>query len=260
MKKMMIVILTTILTDGVAQAQDWSWTFQRWGTTCGLLFEATNLTTSVKAAIRDDIAKVYAAVTTSNNLTTTIYTPDDSEYGTFVGYDMLEGEEGMPDELGEWDYNVHNGNRYFHVKTELSERYLQQIALTNQYKTAVKNLGSFLATVNSVTTNKLNTTKYIQLWWSMGQKKTLSRTFSMDQDDELFFESDDTIKVFCWEATGQYEIFVPSILLFKQEAGMYNGVFYCKPIYRKRSDGTYEVSVVDIAYCKGKWHLVLPEF
>jgi hypothetical protein len=65
MKMKMMVIIMTAFAGGITQAQDWSWTFQRWGTTCGLLFEATNLTTSAKAAIRDDIAKVYATVPTS---------------------------------------------------------------------------------------------------------------------------------------------------------------------------------------------------
>jgi hypothetical protein len=257
--KTMTVILAAILMGGIAQAQDWSWTFQRWGATCGLLFEDVTLTPSVKAAIRDDISKVYV-FTTTNNLFTRIYTPNDSEYGTFDGFDGLQGNNGTPNDLGGWDYKTHNGNRYFHVKTELSERYLQQITLTNQHNTVVKSLGNFLTSLNSLTTNNLNTTEYIQLWWSMGQKKTLSRTFSMEQDDELFFESDETIKGFCWNFTGQYEVFVPTILLFKQNAEMYDGALYCNPVYRKRSDGTYETSAVDIAYCGGKWHLVLPEF
>ena len=258
--KMMTLTFTTILAGGITQAQDWSWTFQRWGDTCGLLFEATNLTTSVKGAIRDDVAKAYAAVTSSNNLSTTVYAPNEPEYGRFVGHDSLEGEEGMPRDLSGWDYKLHNGNRYFFVKESLSTNYLAKIALTNQHQAAIGSLSNFLATANSTTTNNLNVAEYVQMWWSMEQKKPLSLTFSMYKDEVLFFPSEEEVRKFCDYFNGRYEVIVPTILAFKQDAQKYEGVLYCEPVYRKRSDGSYERLPIPLAYCQGKWRLVLPEF
>jgi hypothetical protein len=73
------------------------------------------------------------------------------------------------------------------------------------------------------------------------------------------FESEEEAKGFCGEIN-KYEVIVPSILNFRQDAEMYGGVLYCKTVFRKRDDGTYEHGSVDIAFCKGKWYLVLPEF
>jgi hypothetical protein len=250
--KMMRVTFAAVLMGGIAHAQtNWSWTFQRWGGTCGLLFESTNLTTSVKAAIRGDIAKAYT-FTTTDNLDTGIYTPDDDEFGTFVGFDGLNGNRAGPAELGGWSYKLHNGNRYLYVKEDLSAKYLTQIALTNQHKAAVGSLSNFLATVNSTTANNLNPADYVRLWWSMEKGRSLTLAD---------FKSEEEVRMFHGEFNGYLgEVIVPSILNFKKDAEMYGGVFYCKAVSRKRDDGTYEHGFPDIAYFKGKWYLVLPEF
>jgi hypothetical protein len=249
----MRIALATILIGGIAQAQtnsiDWSWTF-KWGEdTCGLLFADTNLTASVKAAIRDEVSKVYASVST-NNLYTKVYTPDNPKYGTFVGFIGLQDDFGGPAELGGWNYKVHNGTNYFHIKEELSTSYLQQITLTNKYKVAVGSLSNFLATVNSTLADSENPADYVKLWWSMKQGKPLTLTGTEPQKH---------IEIFC-EEFNEYEVIVPSILNFRQDTEVYGGVLYCKTVSRKRDDGTYEHGSVDIAFCKGKWYLVLPEF
>jgi hypothetical protein len=251
--KTMRVTLAAILMGGIAQAQtnsvDWSWTFKWGGDTCGLLFENTNLTASVKAAIRDEVSKVYASVST-NNLYTKIYTPSDPKYGIFVGFVGLQDDFGGPAELGGWKYILHNGNKYFHVQEKVSAKYLEQIALTNKYKVAVGSLSNFLATVNSTFADSENPADYVKLWWSMEQGKVLSLTGTEPQKH---------IEIFC-EEFNEYEVIVPSILNFKQDAEIYGGVFYCKTVFRKRDDGTYEHGFPDIAFCKEKWYLVLPEF
>jgi hypothetical protein len=216
------------------------------------------LTTSAKVTIRDDIAKTYTFSTT-DNLFTRVYTPKDSKYGIFDGFDGLQGNNGTPNEIGGWDYKLQNGNRYFHIKAALSEEYLKQIALTNQHKAAVKSLGNFLATLNSITTNNVNPQKYLQMWWSMEQKKPISLTYSRDQDDVLFFESGEDVKKFCGDFTAPYEVLVPSILLFQQSAEKYGGVLWLSPVFRKKDDDTYKCNFIDIAYCNGQWRLVLPE-
>jgi len=254
----MKLTLAAILMGGIAQAQtNWSWTFQRWGDTCGLLFADTNLTDSVKATIRDDLAYAYTFSKKDNHYTK-IYTPNDSQYGTFIGSDGLQGNKGCPADISGWWYTLHNGNRYFHVKKELSEKYLQQIALTNQHKVAVGSLSNFLATVNSVTPNNVNPAKYLPLWWSMGQQKPLSMTYSRYEDEQLFFPSTEEFLLFCGKIS-EYEVIVPSILMFRQDVERYGGVFWCETVFRKRDDGEYTWTFIDIAYCDGKWRLVLPE-
>jgi hypothetical protein len=223
-----------------------------------LLFDDTTLTDSVKAAIRGDIscANTFATI---NNHYTKIHTPDDPFYGKFVGFDGLQGEHGVPTGLGGWWYQMHNGIRYFHVRKELSKKYLPQIALTNQHKVAVGSLSNFLATVNSTTPDNVNPTEYLPMWWSMRQKKPLSMTFSRYEDEELFAKSEEDVKTFCGELS-EYEVIVPSILMFRQDAEMYGGVLWCETVLRKRDSGEYKWTIINLAYCAGKWRLVLPEF
>jgi hypothetical protein len=67
---------------------------------------------------------------------------------------------------------------------------------------------------------------------------------------------------FCGQFS-EFEIIVPTVLNFKleaeQETSMYEGALRCETIFRKKADGAYERGL-DIAYCGGSWHLVLPEF
>ena len=248
--KMMNIALAVILMGGIAQAQtNWTWTFQRWGSTCGLLFADTNLTASAKSAIRRDIAHAYTFAS-PGNLFTDIYTPDDQEFGAFEGFDGLKGNNGVPNDLGGWSYTPHNGNRYFHVGEELSAKYLKQIALTNQFKAAVGSLSNFLATVNSTTVANVKPADYARLWWSTEKERPLSLAD---------FESGEEVKGFCGEFS-EHEVIVPSILMFRQDAEMYGGVFYCETVFKKRDDGTYEPGFADIVFRKGKWYLVFPEF
>ncbi|MCL2104398.1 MAG: hypothetical protein FWH21_04995 [Kiritimatiellaeota bacterium] len=246
-------MFTAILASGIAQAQtNWFWTFKWSGDTYGLLFEDTALKASVKAAIRDDIAKAYAFAPT-NTLNIKIYTPSDPEYGTFAGIIGLQSGSGCPKELaGGWSYTLHNGTNYFHVTAALSANYVQQIALTNQFKAAVGSLSNFLATVNSTTADNMNPADYAQLWWSTEKGRPLSLAD---------FESGEEVKGFCRGFSEYYgDIIVSSILMFRQDADKYGGVFYCKTMVKEKEDGVYGLGFSDIIYRKGKWHLVLPEF
>lgn len=235
---------------------DWSWTFQRWGNTCGLLFEDTNLTFSVKAAIRDDVCRSYSFVLPTN-LFTRIYVSGDPKYGTFVGFDGLQGDYGSPSDLCGWNYVLHNGDRYFYVAARLSSLYLQKIALTNQYQTEVGSLSNFLHLVNGATTNNVIPSEYLQLWWSMKTEQPLSLTFSR-VGGHPFFRSEAEVREFCGQFSDN-EVFVPSILNFRYREDVTGSGLFCGTFFKKKSCGTYELGF-DLIYRSGSWRLVLPEY
>ena len=227
---------------------DWSWTFLRAGETCGLLFEDTNLTAPVKAAIRDDVAWSYSYVGTSN-LFTRLYVSGDSEYGIFIGVDGTIGNNGCAEGLGGWDYKLHNGNRYFHVEKKLSERFLQAIALTNQHQAAVESLTNFLHAFNSTTTNNVVPAEYLQLWWTMKTERAGSLSdFKSDASFQKFFG-----------AFSGYELIVPSILNFWYRNETFGNGLWCETQFRAKDNGRYKKGY-DIAFRNGSWRLVLPEY
>jgi hypothetical protein len=257
MKKKMIT-LAAVLGSGMIQAQtnDWSWTFQ-WGKdTCGLLFADTNLTASVKAAIRDDIAKVYASVST-NDIYRRIYTPQDPEYGTFVGYVGTPGDSGCPREIGGWEYKLNKGNRYFYVDKELSDKYLTQIALTNQHKVAVGSLTNFLHTFNSTITNNVIPPESLQMWWSTKQEIPVSTTFKKKGSSYIYIEPDEVVKF--WNQWSDLHIFVPSILNLEYKDTPQEGGLWCTTFWKTKSEGRYELGL-DLVYRDGSWRMVFIEF
>ena len=237
---------------------DWSWTFPRYGTTCGLYFEDTNLTAPVKAAIRDEVCQSYSFVA-SSNLYSKLYLPGDSKYGTFVGLDGSMGNDGCAEGLGWWDYKLHDGIRYFHVDKELSERFLQAIALTNQHRVAVGRLSQFLQAFNSTTTSNVVPKEYLPLWWSLEQDKPLSPTFKGRWEDTPGLASKETVVQFCAQFCDE-EIIVSSILNFRYGDGdsPIKGL-WCETKCRKRSSSEYERGLA-IIYRAGKWRVILPEF
>ena len=63
MKKLILATITLSMSYGYAQT---NLTFQWHGQTMGVEFEVTNLTASVKAAIRDDIAYSLSLIPTND--------------------------------------------------------------------------------------------------------------------------------------------------------------------------------------------------
>ena len=257
--KPLTVITVMLFANVLAWAQpppdDWSWTFQRNGETCGLLFEDANLTAPVKAVIRDDVCQSYSFVPVSSRFTK-VYAQGHPLYGTFAGVDGITGNYGCAGELGGWKYKLHSGNKYFHIEKKLSDNYLEKIALTNQHKAAVGSLTNFLHAFNSTTTNNVNLSAYLSMWWSLTQEKPLSLTFSSGGD--LFFESEEDALGFCDEFSKE-EIIVTSILNFRYESSSPAKGFGCETVSRKRTDGVYGPGE-RLIYRKGKWRVVLPEF
>jgi hypothetical protein len=240
MKRMMIPIVTLFAAVSAypqTPPSDWSWTFLRNGETCGLLFEDTNLTAPVKAVIRDEVCQSYSFIAVANRYTKT-YAPGHPQYGIFVGADGAQGNNGCAEWLGGWKYKLHNGNRYFHIERELSARFLQAVALTNQHRAAVGSLTNFLHAFNSTTTNNIVPSDYLQLWWSVDQEVPLSPAFSL-RGGEPDFKSDADIVQFCGQFC-KYEIIAPSILNFRHTDGEPITGLWCEAVFRRRDTGEYE--------------------
>ena len=249
--KSMMILATTFFTAIAAHPQtppnDWSWTFQRGGETCGLLFEDINLITSVKAAIRDDVVRVYSTVNITDTFTR-LYTPEDMGHGTFIGFYGFLSDGGCPKGLGGWHYKLHNGNKYFHVEKGLSNKYLEKISLTNQHQAAAGSLSNFLATVNSVTTNNAVMSEYLTYWWVSRQNRMLTMDDFPMPGDFLDF-----IMPYCEE-----ELLAPSILNFKHGEGELNGELCYEMVSRNRYDGYYKRSAYGLVFKNGQWRIVLP--
>jgi hypothetical protein len=166
-----LVSLCAVFIVAFAQAQtlppDLSWTFQWENASYGLVFENTNLTTSVRSAIRDDIQQVYS-YNPSSNIAYRIYQPEDTDkYGKYTGHMHLRENWTCPSGLSGWDYKIYGGINYFFIGAEVSANYIAKIALTNQYHTEIANLSNFLHTVNNLTTNNITLTAFQQMWWSL---------------------------------------------------------------------------------------------
>ena len=252
-----IMLFANVLVLAQPPPDDWSWTFLRDGETCGLLFEDTNLTASVKAVIRDEVCRSYSFVPSSDRFTK-LYVAGDPEYGTFIGRDGTMGNNGGATGLGGWQYKLHNGNRYLHVKKELSAKFLQAIALTNQHEAAIGSLTNFLHAFNSTTTNNVVPSAYLPMWWSLEQDIPLSPSFKRQWEDTPGLMSEATIVQFCGQFC-EYEIIFPSILNFRYGDSQAAGGFGCEVVFRRRSDGYYERRWM-LTYRAGKWRMVLPEF
>ena len=254
--KLQMVSITVFFVAVAAYPQaspgDWSWTFLRNGETCGLSFEDTNLPVSVKAAIRDDVCWSYSLAADSNRFTR-LYAPGDPEYGTFVGREGVEGDYGCAVELSEWNYNLHNGSRYFHVAKNLSARFLQAIALTNQHPVAAGSLSNFLHTANHLSVTNTTPAAFAQMWWRFKEGRAGALA---DDTPQSFTEG--------IQSMSEDSHYHSSVLLFWARESTYwrapsdgQSIFGCtiKSIPKTGGDG-FDQMDMDTVYKDGQWRFV----
>jgi hypothetical protein len=157
-------VLAFVLSAMSQSVPDLSWKFQ-WGTnTCGLLFENTNLTVGVKAAIRDDVQTAYYAIPPSNAVYRA-YQSGEEEYGKFLGHMYIQGAYTCPRDLSGWSYAVYGGTNFFFVEADVCSNYLAKIALTNQYDVAIGSLSNFLVAAETMTIANTSTNAFLQKFW-----------------------------------------------------------------------------------------------
>jgi hypothetical protein len=138
------LIMTAIMLNVAhSYAQTTNLTFQWHGQTMGVYFEATNLTASVKRAIRDDIAYSLSLIPT-NNVTFEILPPTNPDSANYTG--IVSIHRTTPINYCEGIlcfYKTVGGNIYWEIDTEASSKYLVAIALTNQYAAAIHSFSNF---------------------------------------------------------------------------------------------------------------------
>jgi len=188
--KMMAIVLVITLMSGITQAQtppvDWSWTFQWHGQERGILFAQTNLSKSVKAAIRDDIVQVMSKVEVSS---TEIYParPNNPDYGEVDGLMNIRSKEHIcPDGFPIGYYRMINGTPYFLLSEEDCDLYVKAIGLTNSAAAKISKLPAALVPF----TNGFNTASM-----TLKQKEAhiWNPKFSqMKKDNRTQYESDIT--------------------------------------------------------------------
>ena len=137
MKKLIQTII--LLGASCAYAQTTNLTFQWHGQTMGVEFAMTNLTDSVKVAIRDDIAYSLSLIAT-NHVTFEASTPDTNYIAAVrfhyqIPVDYCEGILCL--------YKTIEGNIWWQIGPNACSEYLAAITLTNQHAAAVNAFSNF---------------------------------------------------------------------------------------------------------------------
>jgi hypothetical protein len=148
------------------RAQDVPWTFQWDGVDCGLIFEASNLTASTKAAIRDDVQRVFT-LTRRTNAVFHALAPGNVGFGTYTGWVEHDADISWPKGFKVSSYLTSGTINSFLLDSDCCQKYLQKIALTNQYQTAVCAVSNFISTITTATTNNLSRNAVLELSWSI---------------------------------------------------------------------------------------------
>ena len=102
----------------------------------GLDFEVTNLTKSVKAAIRDDIAYSMSLIPTTNAVFE-VYPPTHPDSTKYTGFARFSSARINYCEGVLFFYKTVGGNVCWQIDSDTSTEYLAAIAITNQHALAI---------------------------------------------------------------------------------------------------------------------------
>ena len=140
MKKTVIFIL---LGASCAYAQTTNLTFQWHGQTMGVDFKETNLTDSVKNAIRDDIGYAMSLISFTN-ISYEAHSPTHPDYGKRTGVAAIA--ESTPYNYCDGiinDYKAVGNTTTFVLCNSACSNYVATIALTNQYALQIAAFSNF---------------------------------------------------------------------------------------------------------------------
>ena len=117
-----------------------NWTFQWHGQEKGIIFGQTNLSESVKAAIRDDITQVMSNIALTNAEFYSV-SPSNPQYGEVDGLINFTGKEHTwPDGFPIGYYRIVNGVTNFVLSVEKCTTYADAVALTNKHAAQISKL------------------------------------------------------------------------------------------------------------------------
>ena len=140
MKKLISAISVFSMCVTLAQT---NWTFQWHGQTMGLDFEVTNLTTSVKAAIRDDVAYAMSLIP-ATNISYEAYSANHPDYGKLTGIASIAKDTPYNYCAGIInDYKIVGNTTNFVLREKACSNYVAAITWTNQYATQVATFSNF---------------------------------------------------------------------------------------------------------------------
>jgi len=159
-----LIMTAIILGTSHGYAQTTNLTFQWHGQTMGLAFEATNLTASVKQAIRDDIAYSMSLIPVTNAVFE-VYPPNHPDSAQHTGFARFSSARINYCEGVLFFYKTIGTNICWQIDTDTSTEYLAAIAITNQHAKAV---AAFTNYFNQFTGGKIDTSKM-----TLAQKKAL---------------------------------------------------------------------------------------
>jgi hypothetical protein len=213
------------------------------------LFEDSNLAASVKASIRDDIQLVYSH-NPSSNAEYRVYQSGDAQFGHYLGNMHLDGNWICPAGLNSWNYVSLGGINYFCVTKEISDRYIQSIALTNQFHNQVASLSNFLHAAKTMTTNSITPAGFARLFW-IHEAERAAQAADMGTPENI------NTNIHLWSSGTYYH---PSILQFRDGADGDYAAFRCTvnislqtTAWKNNRDPNPE----ELVYKNGRWRFVL---
>ena len=228
-----------------------SWTFQ-WGTnTYGLLYGDTNLTSGVKAAIRDDIEQTYRHNPQSNT-TFRLYLQGEQKYNEYTGLIWLEKAVACPKEIRTWNFRVYGGTNYLFVSESLCSTYSEKVALTNRQNVAISCLSNFIYSVNHLSASNTTLTAFAQMWWRFKKGRTGALS---DDTPQSFMEGIQSM---------DEDYYYPSLLYFWERTSAHWNVPSAEPpilgctikaLPKGKADDFDEVDM-DAIFKDGAWRFV----
>lgn len=185
------------------------WTFQWHGQERGIVFAQTNLTESVKAAIRDDIAQTLSNVAVSDTEAHPV-APDNPDYGSVSGLMNIRAKRHTcPDRFPVGYYRETNGIPYFVLSEEDCALYASAVAQTNQYAVQLDALPSVIGhfTNGFDVANMTLAQKEAYIW---------NPNFTQMKEDDIAGYEADITEALPAEA-GTITVLKPSVLSYSRE-------------------------------------------
>jgi len=250
MKRLILSAVMLGISHGYAQTTNWS--FQWHGQTMGLDFEVTNLTKSVKIAIRNDIAYSMSLIPTTN-VVFEVFPPTHPDSAKYTGFARFSSARINYCEGVLFFYKTVGSNVCWQIDADTSTKYLVAIAVTNQHTVAIT---AFTNYFNQFTGGKIDTSKM-----TLAEKKALVWNPPLLQHIEEAYEDKEGLA----ELLGEVVPAVPAppgacpfppILAFKVETDLpaeWKPPLLCCEV-RYWSEGIYGgSSKFFFCYVTGKW-------
>lgn len=227
--------------------------FQWHDQTLWIDFEKTNLTESVRYAIRDDVAYSMSLIPVTN-VTFAILTTNDQFYGMYTGAATISDQTQINYCHGIFDfYKTIAATNYYQIDVRSCSNYVAAISITNQYASAISSFSNFLNQVRagfSVTNMTLS------------QKRALFWNPAILNDWELQsgnnFEQELTAAIPC-TPTPTVNSPTPSILAYSVHDDIVEGgnpaLLCCELKIWREGDWAHKVVFV---YVEGSWRFCLP--